>query len=455
MFPKPVAMRHQDGADRVVIRPPYCPLGARSRTLLIQRGLSNPLNSGNWQAFTQGRVVRCRSSSPQLPDFAGLSSTPSNQGPGTTTESAHILALICGLGILLPASAEAQAAPPVSSTGQRADGSYSTAASKPLVAQGGCPSTVGVNRLAHDRRDKRERLHQCRGEWRMRDRGPMILGGWAPVTRDITADLSRTGFFPLEGDRSMPVPIPTRTHRMVLATRAAAVGALLLVAASGSVAGQPGARVRDSTGWQLISRTEALGGVGILAAAFIADGDWRTEVQEIRSNTTNRLATLGNALGNGKYVLPPLAVLYLGGRLTHQRGITAAALHTGVTFLFAGAASVVLKEAVGRARPSQGGDPTSYRPFSGFDSFPSGHSTVAFAVAASLASHTHHLWVRTLLYAGASLTGFARMNDDKHWLSDVIAGAAVGILASRVTAHVAGTGRLGPASSGLGLRLSF
>lgn len=47
------------------------------------------------------------------------------------------------------------------------------------------------------------------------------------------------------------------------------------------------------------------------------------------------------------------------------------------------------------------------------------------------------------------------MNDDKHGLSDVFAGAAVGIVASRLVDRLGGARRLAPTRSGLGLRLTF
>lgn len=241
---------------------------------------------------------------------------------------------------------------------------------------------------------------------------------------------------------------------ILIALRARAGLALLLVVVTNGLLGQAGTPARDSTRRPLVSRVEMLGGIGILSAALLADGALRGEVQKIRTPSTNRLAAIGNGFGNGKFVLPPLAALYLVGRFSHNQTLMSTMLETGAAFMVAGAAVAVLKEVVGRARPLPGGDPRRYRPFSGFDSFPSGHVTVAFAVAASLAKHANS-WAQSLLFAGAGLTGFARMNDDKHWLSDVVAGAAIGIVASRLVDKLAGSRRLAPASSGLGLKVTF
>jgi membrane-associated phospholipid phosphatase len=59
-------------------------------------------------------------------------------------------------------------------------------------------------------------------------------------------------------------------------------------------------------------------------------------------------------------------------------------------------------------------------------SFPSGHTVVAFATSTILAEKIDTWWARVVLYGFAALTGYARLYNDQHWLSDVIFGAALG-----------------------------
>src|SRR5262249_31293111 len=59
-------------------------------------------------------------------------------------------------------------------------------------------------------------------------------------------------------------------------------------------------------------------------------------------------------------------------------------------------------------------------------SFPSGHATGAFAFASVIASHYDSIWVDVTSYGIAGLVGAARIEQDAHWTSDVVAGALIG-----------------------------
>jgi hypothetical protein len=66
------------------------------------------------------------------------------------------------------------------------------------------------------------------------------------------------------------------------------------------------------------------------------------------------------------------------------------------------------------------------RPNGGNHSFPSGHTTTAFAFASYVASE-HPWYVGVPAYIMASYVGFCRMQDNYHFLHDVVAGATLGI----------------------------
>ena len=65
-------------------------------------------------------------------------------------------------------------------------------------------------------------------------------------------------------------------------------------------------------------------------------------------------------------------------------------------------------------------------------SFPSGHTTGAFAAATVFAmEYSDRPLVRIIAYGSASLIGLSRITENKHWVSDVLAGAALGLLSGR------------------------
>lgn len=62
-------------------------------------------------------------------------------------------------------------------------------------------------------------------------------------------------------------------------------------------------------------------------------------------------------------------------------------------------------------------------------SFPSGHTTVAFAAATVFAmEYRNKPLVPIISYTAATLIGLSRITENKHWLTDVVAGAALGFL---------------------------
>jgi hypothetical protein len=71
---------------------------------------------------------------------------------------------------------------------------------------------------------------------------------------------------------------------------------------------------------------------------------------------------------------------------------------------------------------------------SSFTSFPSGHTATAFAAAEFLNQEYGHIspWYSIGGYTIASATGLIRMYNNKHWLSDIVEGAGIGILSTKI-----------------------
>jgi membrane-associated phospholipid phosphatase len=88
--------------------------------------------------------------------------------------------------------------------------------------------------------------------------------------------------------------------------------------------------------------------------------------------------------------------------------------------------TIPLKVVVGRSRPSAELGPHDFHPFNGGESFPSGHTTQAFALASVIAEHADIPWVSCVSYGLAGLVGVARVEQRQHFLSDVVAGGLIG-----------------------------
>jgi hypothetical protein len=83
-----------------------------------------------------------------------------------------------------------------------------------------------------------------------------------------------------------------------------------------------------------------------------------------------------------------------------------------------------IKFAVGRERPDHSNN----------QSFPSGHAAVTFATATVIERHLG--WRNSALaYTLASYVAMSRLHDNRHYLSDVVFGAAVGTIAGRTVVH--------------------
>lgn len=145
--------------------------------------------------------------------------------------------------------------------------------------------------------------------------------------------------------------------------------------------------------------------------------------------------------------------LYAAGKLTHHPELADLGWHGTEAVLIASGFTGMLKGLLGRSRPYVSAD-SNARDFnflkgfgrgtygvdrngkklgsSDYSSFPSGHTTTAFAAAAAVTSETRRMWpnavwvVAPVMYGGATLVGLSRMYHNNHWASDVVVGAAIG-----------------------------
>jgi membrane-associated phospholipid phosphatase len=172
--------------------------------------------------------------------------------------------------------------------------------------------------------------------------------------------------------------------------------------------------------------------VAALALGSTLDGAVRREVQSHRSVSGDDLARLARRVGQPEVYAPAaLGTVAVGLLAGDARVLRAGGRITG-SLLLAGATVNLLKPLVGRARPRFGAEPSHFRPLSNQDSWPSGHTAVAFALATSVSDELRFTPASVALYGAATLTAWSRVNDDRHWATDVAAGALVGMASAKV-----------------------
>jgi membrane-associated phospholipid phosphatase len=173
-------------------------------------------------------------------------------------------------------------------------------------------------------------------------------------------------------------------------------------------------------------------GLGLIALSSLIDESLRDQLQDNRSAGKDDVARAFRRMGQpevyGVIGLGTLAVGVISGNDRVKR----AGERISAGLLTAAAVTSTLKLAIGRRRPEATSDAFQFRPFSSNDAWPSGHTTMAFALAASVADEVHSIPVTLGLYGAATLTGWSRLNDNKHWLSDVLAGAAIGVTSAKL-----------------------
>src|SRR4029079_6277576 len=166
------------------------------------------------------------------------------------------------------------------------------------------------------------------------------------------------------------------------------------------------------------------GGLAI-SVAFL-DKPIRDAAQRSRSSSADDFFRNVEKFGTKQYGLPVLFGFYAVGLAVDDYNAKTVALDGFSASVISSLTTSVFKGIAGRARPNSGLGPHHWNPFGGDQSFPSGHATGAFAFAAVIAGHYDSPWVATTAYTIASLVGVARIEQDAHWASDVVAGGLIG-----------------------------
>ena len=169
------------------------------------------------------------------------------------------------------------------------------------------------------------------------------------------------------------------------------------------------------------------------------------KISDAVSGHADNLGRIGNIIGSPLVTGALGGGLMLGSLATDDSRFRSYAFTLSQGLIVAGTLSAVTKVAVRRKRPN--GDNRW--------SFPSGHAAGTFALAA-VSSHYYGKKAGIPLYALAGTVAFSRVTSGRHFLSDVVAGAAIGYIAGRAaisgTAHVTSAQQTSGAQQATGIQ---
>jgi membrane-associated phospholipid phosphatase len=123
------------------------------------------------------------------------------------------------------------------------------------------------------------------------------------------------------------------------------------------------------------------------------------------------------------------SVTYFTGLFINNESIKTTGMLMGEALLISGSAIFIIRYLTGRARPHYNEGAWKFHGFKidrEFQSFPSGHTNLAFVLSTVLAERLDSFWARLVLYGFAGLTAAAQVLNNQHFLSDVVVGGLFG-----------------------------
>ena len=190
-----------------------------------------------------------------------------------------------------------------------------------------------------------------------------------------------------------------------------------------------------------------------VAAVTLLDEPVQNYALNLRDNNP-AIGTIGSYVTRFGGDFEAYTLLGLGtyGFIFKNEKIKTTTLLATQAYITTGAIERILKFLAGRQRPNyidpktNENDPTFHGPFfqfkkdengnrvsnEAYSAFPSGHAAVAFAAATVFAmEYIKTPIVGIISYSAATLIGISRVTENRHWLTDVLSGAALGYLCGK------------------------
>jgi len=197
----------------------------------------------------------------------------------------------------------------------------------------------------------------------------------------------------------------------------------------------------DTTDWLVTAGV--VGATGLLIAL---DEEIQSFWQDsITGSTSEDIFDVLNVFGETKYVVGGAVGLYAVAEALDQTGVMnarrakATGLLTAQSVIIAQGITGSIKWLGGRDRPNETDSRFDFKgPGNGDNkAFPSGHATVAFALATTVSEMygPEYGWVPWVVYPLATGTALSRIDRNKHWASDVFFGGLIGYAVAKTVTH--------------------
>lgn len=172
-----------------------------------------------------------------------------------------------------------------------------------------------------------------------------------------------------------------------------------------------------------------LSGAAALSGIMMLDDDVKRSASRKNGNSEVWFWSAAKNYGEAKYWAAASVLVYSTGLFIRNEKIRVTGRLLMQSMIYSGILSTFVKTVTGRTRPYKTDDQFQFNWFETNNdelSFPSGHSTVAFAVSTVFAERIDTWWARTIFYSMAAATAFSRVRDNQHWISDAVAGSLIG-----------------------------
>ena len=184
-----------------------------------------------------------------------------------------------------------------------------------------------------------------------------------------------------------------------------------------------------------LRRTDA---IAVIASAVLVAIVWRFAdapitafAERIQSSNVEDTIRIANRFGGGMNPAMVVVFFLVAGTVYRQRRWTAYGVAMAIAGAAAGVSVQIVKYTIGRTRPELWLGPFHHARASA-TSFPSGHTVGAFALAGVLMLASPSRTMRVIAFLLALSVAVSRVLAFRHWTSDVLASAAIGMILAAI-----------------------